>query len=236
MKHAATAAVLAAAGLASGAHAQVFEIVPDQGIVDVTSGPVDVMFSLYIDSQGAPLIDLGGAGLQPFSGWSSFTGSFGATGGEFQAVTEGVTDSSLGPWMGRRPGSVAGVDGSFGSFRFANLPAFGQQVVMNGGLTLTGAAGALSGGQKQTVLGGTGQNNSGRLEVFRGVIRFDDSDLGDQQITFAGNAGFFLDPTFLTTASTSLASTGGAVSVVPAPGAVVLMSAGGLAIARRRRA
>lgn len=235
MKTAFAIALASGLGLASATNAQTIEVVPDQAVVDVSGGAVDVMFSLYLDNDGLPAFDLGPAGIKAFFGWSSFSGTFGATAGEFQAMAEGPTDTSLGSWMGRRPGSVMGLDGSMGSFRFANLASFGSQLVSNGGLTLGSMVGPLSGGQKQTVLGGTGQNNSGRIEVFRGMIRFDDTDLGEQQIDFVGTAGFFTDPSFLTTASSAFETSAGSVRVIPAPGVVALIGAGAIAIGRRRR-
>jgi len=176
----------------------------------------------------------------------------------------GVVDSPFGPgtiadsgWFGRRPGIAAvngsdgevppfgtvndfatGADGSDGSFRFTNTS--GVFEVRDGGLTLGGDTSLggnpnILGLQAPTVVGGENQDTSSRIEVFRGQISFDESDLGMQDIDYDGFASFFLEPGLDVSTSFRFENVGGGVNVVPTPASVALLGLGGLAAGRRRR-
>ncbi|MEM9065320.1 MAG: hypothetical protein AAGB51_07500 [Planctomycetota bacterium] len=124
-------ALLTVVGLATSSQAQVFEIVCSPASPDVSSGPVVVNFSLFLNTQGNETgIDVGGTELVDFYGWSGFNGVFRATGGTFNIENETDDDASGGTvlfgafegtvsatdWRGRRPGiaSVNGSDADFG--------------------------------------------------------------------------------------------------------------------------
>lgn len=155
-------------------------------------------------------------------------------------------------WFGRAPGTAAvngsdgevppfgtvadlafGTDGSGGSFRFGNAEP--NYEVRDGGLTLGFTSGAISGAQAPAAVGGTGQDTSPRIEVFRGVIQFDENDVGIQDIDFVGLASFFIESGLSGFTSVGLANQGGTVEVVPTPASLALLGLGGLAANRRRR-
>ncbi|MEM9065337.1 MAG: PEP-CTERM sorting domain-containing protein [Planctomycetota bacterium] len=255
------AALIAVAGVATAANAQIFDIVVDRDCVNVGE---TVNFSLYLDSQGATSIDTGGAGLAPFEGWAGINGVFRTTGGSFNLVEEtdddaaggavffGTIEGSVAPtdWVGRRPGVAAvngsvatfpgigdvpgntSVDGSDGSFRFSNIAP--NYEVRDGGLTLgTDGGGNISGAQSATVVGGSNQDTAERIEVFRGSVTFDTE--GDQTISFDGLGSFFIDADLNSFTSVSFQNSGGAVKVIPAPASVAMLGLGALAAGRRRR-
>lgn len=261
-------AVAAVAGLAAAANGQVFDIVTDTAVADVSGGAVVVNFSLYLDTLGNETgLDVGGTDLVDFFGWAGINGVFNSTAGSFIANQETDDDAAGGTistpfgagtiadsgWFGRRPGTAAvngsdgevppfgtvadlafGTDGSDGSFRFGN--SSGVVEVRNGGLTLGGEGGTtISGAQSPTAVGGSNQDTSSRIEVFRGQISFDENDVGEQDINFDGLASFFIEPALSGFTSFAFGNTGGGVSVVPTPASIALLGLGGLAAGRRRR-
>ncbi|MEM9065336.1 MAG: hypothetical protein AAGB51_07580 [Planctomycetota bacterium] len=120
----------AVAGFAAAANAQVFDIQVSSGVADVSGGPVTIDFSLWLDTQGNETgIDVGGAELVDFFGWSGINGVFRTTAGSFNAEAETDSDAAGGTvlfgafpgtvaatdWRGRRPG-IAAVNGSDADF------------------------------------------------------------------------------------------------------------------------
>lgn len=172
----------------------------------------------------------------------------------------GVIATPFGPatidetnWFGRAPGIAAvngsdgfidgfgvvaniatGANGSGGSFRFGNVAP--NYEVSGDGQTLSFLGGVgIQGAQSPTAVGGTNQDTSGRVEVFRGQISFDEGDVGMQDIDFEGLASFFIESGLTGFTSFGLDNAGGAVNVIiPTPASAVLLGLGGLAMRRRR--
>jgi len=244
--------ILTVAGLAGAANAQSYEIVTDRDTVNLADAGDDglVAFSLFFDTNGSTAGFFGS-----FFGWSQYAGIFESEAGVFQLTgdTGTYTDVQVAPgffiafsdenWMGRRAPATgpAGYDGASGASGGSNggFRAFPQPYEANGS-QLTGlGGGSLAGLQRSTPLGGTGQNEDPRLEVFRGVVDYSAAAAGDYDLSFIPellqifiDADHNLERAVLSDMD-SLAQT--IHVIVPAPASMALLGLGGLVTTRRRR-
>jgi len=220
-----TLAIVAAAGLASAAQAQLFTTVintaPNNGSSYLQGTVID--YSLW-------LLDGNQYTLPEFLGWSHFEGAVSAPGTHIAPI-ETVSDVNGGAWEGRRPPSTVGFPGgAAGGFRF---DAQSYTVIPNG---LAGTGGDPIVGHAASVPeGGFLQDDSPDLEVFRASFVADVP--GSHQLVFEViTAGYFsngINPIILVDPLPTQVI-GAPFTVVPNAASLIPFTLAGLCARRRR--